>query len=473
MAKPIRKSGSKEYGATGTAIFHGIITAEEYNRRLQGRQALEAYDVMSRSDADVHAALEICKFPITAATWHIQSARTPEGDITPKDQEIADMVEFELMKNSVNFDDFLYQALDILDFGFSVFEYVPQYHLWQGNGIMGIEKLAFRKQTSILRWEQDDGKPGVHQQTVTGAYDIPWSNLVIFTNKKRGDNYEGISLLRYVYKDWDMKDKLTLVNAIALEKMSVGVPVIKDNPDSEIAANETDMDKAEESMQEFRTNEKGYIRTPKSVLIEMLDMRANSTKEVLPTLAYHRRSIYASVLATFMDLGGSSGSGAHSLSKDLTSLFLKSEEYIAKTIRAVINEQVIKPLVNANYSDLPNGYPELTNGNIGDDDITELSDAVQKFMSAGALTADAEMEDVVRGKLGFSPMPKELKDSYEERRTAKDQAAAALADPNNTIDPTKTKEPKQKDEPGNKTKAAIDAAHDAQRRVIEVIFDGD
>jgi phage gp29-like protein len=473
---PILRKPTREIGASGTIIQNGIISAEEYNRKLSGRQALLMYDIMSRSDADVHGILEVCKLPVLAASWDVQPAKNKDGQVEPKDQEAADFIKRELFHRNIDFDDLLYQALDMLDFGYSVFEKVYELTEWDGQPRLGLSKLAFRKQTTVYAWEIPGGAPGITQRTYNKTYSIPMEKLIVFTNKKRGDNYEGISLLRYVFKDWDMKDKLTLVNALALEKMAVGVPVISEREGA--TANQNDIDKAEEAMKEFRANDRGYIKTPKGVLVEMMDMKSNTTKDVLPTLQYHKRAIFSSVLATFLDLGGSSGSGSQSLSNDLTNLFFKSEEYIAKTLARVINQQLIKQICDLNYSPgtLPNGYPEVSYGSVADDDISDLATAIKNLMDAGAITADAQMEDVIRTKLGMPQMPEDTKRAYAENQKMKQDAAKLALQPDDDADDTDTDVgTKKKPAPAattkpDKTKAAITASQDAQRRMIEVIF---
>jgi hypothetical protein len=74
-----------------------------------------------------------------------------------------------------------------------------------------------------------------------------------------------------------------------------------------------------------------------------------------------------------MDLGGSSGSGAKSLSGDLTSFFMKAEEAVANVIVETIAEDLIHQLCDLNFSNMQNGYPKLTFGTIADDDVNTLA----------------------------------------------------------------------------------------------------
>jgi hypothetical protein len=50
-------------GKTGTLIFGGIITSEEYNLNLTGKLAVRVYDEMSRSDGTIHQALKLLNCP--------------------------------------------------------------------------------------------------------------------------------------------------------------------------------------------------------------------------------------------------------------------------------------------------------------------------------------------------------------------------------------------------------------------------
>lgn len=399
VATPSTKGYGKTDGQSGTHIFRGIITAEEYNRNLVGKLALRIYDIMRRSDATVHQALLVCKLPIMAADWSVEAASEDEAD-----QYAARFVQQELMERNVNFTAHVRQALGMLDFGYSVCEKTYELITFESQTRVGLKELGFRKQVSILRWETTDNKPGVTQQLVTEQVSIPMQKLIVYTNDKEGDNYEGISVLRYAYKDWDMKDKLGLVNAIALEKLAVGVPVLTRPAD----ADEAQIAKAREVLREFRANEEGYLEKPAGWDIEMLDMKANNTKDVIPTIHYHDRQIVRTVLAQFLELGSAEGSGSRSLSEDHSRLFEKALEAVAKTLQESIQEQLVKQLCDLNFSDLPNGYPKVKVGSVADDNVAVLSDAINKLVTAGAIRPDFAMEQRLRTTLHLPPLDEEL-----------------------------------------------------------------
>lgn len=416
MADPktatLPKDSSKETGVSGTLIYGGIITQEEYNRNLTGRLGNQKYEIMRRSDSTIRSTLQVCKLPILSTTWDIQPVQQEDGTITPEDKEKAAFIKRELMQRNVNWFKFIKQALTCFDFGFSLFEKVYEATEFEGKFRIGIKKLASRKQVSIYKWETADGQPGITQISGTVNVSIPREKLVLFTHDQEGENFEGTSLLRYVYKDWDIKDKLTIVNAIALERLGVGVPVVSakegQTPDP------GDEDDAIDTLKNMRANQSAYLKVPNTMTVEMLDLKGNSTKDVIPTLRYHDGRIMTSILARFMELGGDSGSGAQSLSKDLSSLFMKSEEAVAVEMVATVTDDIIKQLCDLNYVDNSSGYPKLSFGTIADDDNIALATALSGLMTAGAITPDAEIEDDLRGRFRLPLMSKEKKASYEE-----------------------------------------------------------
>lgn len=488
------KQAGKELGRTGTVIQAGQISSEEYNRDLTGLRALQNYEIMRRSDGIVHAALQLIKLPIRATSFSIKAATNPEGAIDDFDQEVADRINHELFDGEINFKDFTREALNFLDYGFSVFEIVYRLSEWHGQKYIGLQKLGSRKQTTIYAWETQEykgqafpsGIPGITQQLLTGdpaMISIPMQKLCVFVNDKEGDNYEGISVLRYAYKDWYIMDTLTVVNSIGIEKQAVGIPIIQPKEGATVSTPE--MDEAQEVAQNIRANEKSFARLPAGVDLQMLDMKANGTKEVIPTLEYHRRNIFTSILATFMDLGGSSGSGAQSLSKDLTAMFIKSELAVAETFTNAVNEQIIKRLCDLNYTTLPNGYPKLVIGNLSDTDPTQIATSVGSLSTASLITPDAELEDHLRTSLGLPKMPEKYRESYDIKHEAGieliknppteqagegDEADSKITKKAPEKDKKKLEDESKTTEKDAKKKAVRASAEDSSRKLIEVLF---
>ena len=99
-----------------------------------------------------------------------------------------------------------------------------------------------------------------------------------------------------------------------------------------------------------------------------------------------------------------------------------------------------------NFSDLPNGYPKLVFSNISDDDFKSIADATGSLMTAGAIHADAEIENRLRNMLSLPEMSEEMAENYED-----------LTKP--VADPTKSEDalPSDKKKPATENKNVDEA----------------
>lgn len=415
-----------EIGYSGTYNYHGYITAEEYNLQLVGKLGLQVYDTMRRSDATVHAALSVTKDPIIGADWMVEAASDDPVDI-----EIAEYVNRELFKRNIAYPDLIREALTALDFGHALFEKVYEITEFNGKPRIGLKAIKSRKQRSILRWaigQGDAEKPGVTQILQGGqSAEIPRAKLVYVINEREGENYEGISLLRFAYKHWKIKDAIEIMNAIALERMSVGIPILTKGVGG-VTVGEPELIKVRKALRAMRANEEGYIELPDGTTLAMLDMKAQSTKDNLPTIEHQNSQITLSVLAQFLMLGQTGGSGSRAVSADHSTLFMKSLEAVARTIQIPFQTDIVNSLVDLNYSNLKNGYPKLVYSDLSDDDASALGTAIASLKTAGAITMDPDLENRIRTMFGLPELTEEMYDNYAELH-------APVAAPNPDEDP--------------------------------------
>ena len=407
-----QRISSKEMGGSGTSIFSGMISDEEYNSVLSGKEGLRIYDQMRRSDATVGAALMSIKLPIRGAKWFIQPATNE-----PKDQEIADFVWACLMERmDITWDDFLRQALLMLDYGHMVFEKVFQIVEHEGKEYIGWKKFAPRLPKSIYKWQIGDanaGKEGITQILPDGRQvEIPMEKLIIFINQKEGDNWEGISVLRQAYKHWYFKDNFYKIDAMSFERQGLGIPIMK------LPAGYDDGDKmmAQTLLKNIRANEQQYLAIPAGWEFEMADMKGSSVRDPKNSILHHDRQITKSVLAQFLELGSTGGSGSRALSQDHSALFYESLKAVARQISDVINKYAIKQLVDMNFD--VEYYPELQFSSIGRVDFEELSTTLSDLVSAKVIIPDGGLEDFIREKFELPEVPEEKKEEREEMRKA-------------------------------------------------------
>jgi len=403
------KDASKELGYSGTLIFGGMITGEEYNNDLTGIRANRIYETMRRSDSTVRQALQIVKLPLLSTKWNVAPAKTFDDKIEEVAEEKQKFIYDQLFNGKVNFKNFIKSSLGCFDFGFSVFEKVLEAQQYEGQWMIGLAKLAHRKQRSIFQWETEDGEPGIYQMTGTQNASIPMDKLLVFSYDREGENYEGTSLLRYIYKDWDIKDKLVLINAMSLEKHGMGTPVITEKEG--LTATPIDRQNAIAALSNMRANNKAYLELPQTLGVEMLDMKSGTVKEILPSINYHDGRIMTGVLARFMEIGGASGTGSQGLATDLSSIFMKAEEAMADEIVSIVND-LIKELCDLNYSDMSEGYPTLTYGAIADDDNAALATSIAALVTSGAMKPDIDLDNNLRERFRVPMMSEEVREHY-------------------------------------------------------------
>lgn len=402
-------------GKSGVIIQNGVISREEYNKKLEGKRGLETYNEMRSSDGTVRAALMAVMLPILGAPWHVQ-----ERSDDPRDMLAQQIVQASLFEQ-ISFDDFARQALTFLPFGFSLFEQVFGVGDVEGRQYVLLNDMGFRKQTSLMRWIMETtNEPGITQTLQGGGKaEIPDIKLTRFTFEQEGDNYEGRSLLRAAYKHWYMKTEMELIDGMRHEKQGLGILKIR-TPNT---AKEEDKEVARDIAREQRGNESNYIEEEEGYSFDFMDMKARTTTDIVPSIQYHNRQILQSVLAQFLDIGSQGSSGSYSASGNQLDLFYKAEEAIAKEFREPINNTVIRNICDLNG--LAGHYPTLEYGRIDSDSVQILSEALNKLYTSGAITPDPDTEQYIREFLHLPPMTDEMIANYDEIRAKRKNPSVA------------------------------------------------
>lgn len=410
-----------KHGKTGTEILSGMIQ-EEYNNDLQFPDSVKIYDEMRRSDATVAAVLKALKNPLLSAEWDIQA-----GGETDKDKEIAAFVDKNIFEN-INFQDWLRQTLSYLDFGFMYFEKVFQVK----DGMIEWKEFAPRLPKAHYKWSIDgeewrDGHPaGITQQINsddegknTNYPTIPWEKLILFTNDREGNNYEGVSILRAAYKHYFYKDLGYKIQSVAAERFGVGMPVatVKNS------MGKPNRLKVEEFLKNIRSNEKSYgLLTDEVSKFEIMTPNGTGVgAQIEKMIEHHDKKLYDLILAGFLNLTSGDG-GSNALSKDQSSFFLRGLQSVADYIISVMNEQ-IKELVDMNYSGIE-AYPTLFVSEIGVTSMAENITAIGTAVDKGLIDITVEDKMAFRQILKLPTLSKDdIIAAAEEAQAAKDKAA--------------------------------------------------
>lgn len=386
-------------GSSGTEIYSGYYS-EEYLNQLRGPQAADVWDQVRRSDAKIRMCLKAVKAPILGAQWGVRAAGQED-----KQKLQADLVEHILFHDlPQSFTQQLQEILTFLDFGFSVFEVI--HGIQVGHQKFGnyntIKKIAWRSARTIERWNLDK-QTGQLKSVSQYAYgdlqklvDIPAEFLVVFTNEKEGDNYEGISALRACYGPWKRKNTYQKLMAIGIEKYAVPTPIMEVPTGKE---NTTEYNNAKLMMEKYVSHEKNYFMVAEGWKLSFGNPSNFDASKIQDAIVRENAEIASAFLVSFLELGQQQ-SGSWALSNDLSDFALLSIQYVADYICEIINGTIIKQIVDMNFGP-QESYPELFCAGIKDKPGKEFAEILKLLVDGKVINPDAHLEDEIREKYGL------------------------------------------------------------------------
>jgi hypothetical protein len=397
-----------EYGATGTPVSGVVIGADDYNRELQGKNAIVTYDKMRRGDAQVAAVLKMVKLPLMGADWDFVPPE--DGDAT--DEEIAAYCKSVLIDAGALKDGWPYTLRHILlffDFGYTVLEKV-----WEvgPDGKLRYHRLAPRLAPSIEQFRIDAAtgdlaeivqravKNGVEQELV-----IPAEYAAVFVHEREGDNYNGISLLRPIFKHWYYKDQLYNIDAIGHERLGVGIPMAE-LEDGAPRGNK-EMAATEEVLEGIRSHHRSYIIAVPHVRFKLLQSQKENTS-LMKSVEHHDVMIARAVLAPFLNVGQAQH-GTRSSTVELADVFFNSLEAVATSMANDAHAQIVKPLCDLNWPMEGRKYPRLVARNIRNVDPQLLAETLKAAVEPGVLTVTDDIENMFREVMGWDPLPESMR----------------------------------------------------------------
>lgn len=398
------------WGKSGTEINSGFFD-EEYLQKLQGLRGQELWDEMKRSDGQIRMLLNVVKSPILRAKWFVNAVDESDEEIFIK--EFCEFVLFSDIASPCGLKrktwmQFLEEALDSVDSGFALFEIqnkVVRNHSKYGDYI-GLKDIAWRSPKTIEEWDLNyDGTINYVRQASQGDLDVdvkmPGKFLMPITINKVGDNYEGISALRFVYGNFFRKSLLRHLEGVGYERGILGVPlgtIPKDKTDKtqEITA-------FENMLSLFTSHEQSFLTKPEGWDIENFKIDFDG-ESLLKAIENENKEMSKAFLANFMELGMSSGSGgSFALGSDLSDIFLSAIEIYAKKITEAVNNRIIRQVVDAKFGKR-DVYPTLDFSGINDKAGKEQSEILKNLAESGFIDpTDSRMKAWVHNRFGFIP----------------------------------------------------------------------
>lgn len=403
-------STARELGRIGQKRYGGFFY-EEFLKELQGRKGIETYREMADNDDVIGAILFAVEMLIRQATWSVQP-----GGPEAADQEAAEFVESCMYDMQDTWTDTISEVLSFLTYGWSYHEIVYKRRCGKNSDarlnskyddkLIGWAKLPIRAQETLYQWEYDDSDNliGMTQQPPPdfGTFTIPIEKALLFRTKSRKNNPEGRSILRNAYRPWYFKRRIQEIEGIGIERDLAGFPVLKapegmniwDEDDPDMVAIRSGM---EAIVKNVRRDSTEGLALPYGWEFSLVSTGGRRQFDTNAIIERYDTRMAMTVLADFIFLGHQSV-GSFALSDNKTELFAMAIGAYLDIICETFNNQAIPRLINLNgehFSKITD-YPELTHGDIEDEDIEKLAAFIKDMTGVGVLTPDNQLEDYVR-----------------------------------------------------------------------------
>jgi phage gp29-like protein len=395
---------------------------------LLTRKGYQIYREM-RSDDQVKACLWFKKLLVTGRAWEIQ----PYGgkDAKEEDKKIAEFIE-KALKDRVNMNRIVREALSALDFGFSVGEIIWEVtddpNIAEGGPKIVMKDVKFRD-PEWLKIDVDvhGNIMGFRQQTgympVLGEIEIPADKVLHFAYQSEFQNHYGVSDLRAAYAAWWSKKFVSQFWNIFLERFGQPMMMMKypmgASPELKAALQSILLG----------LSTKTDILVPEGVAVELIEATRAGTAAYGDALTYYDVRISRAILVpALLGMGVDVKRGSDSQSRLHLRVLMKVVNDLSTDLAYAINKSIINKMVDFNFD--TDRYPQFVFQDYGEYEAVEIADAIREMFNSGILDLDQEDINYARSILGL-PLRREG-DEDEVLRSMPPPLGTSPNDPNAT-----------------------------------------
>lgn len=422
MDQDIILSPLGERGQSGLRRFSGYIR-EEFLTELQGRRGVETYKQMINNDDVVGAILFAIEMLIRQVEWTVELPPDPQ----PVDRERGAFLESCFADMDYPWLHYLSEILSFLGYGWSFHETVykvrrgkmsdPRLHSRFDDGLIGWRGFPIRGQDSLLQWEYASDSfdqligftqlPAPSYRRVT----IPMDKGALFRPFAHKNNPEGRSILRNAYKSYYMKNFLTNIEGVGVERDLAGMPVLY-VPPRIMDPNASDSDKAlYQELQRIvvnlkRDEQEGIIlpaaydkNNNKMYELQLLSTGGSRQVDTNAIIERYDRRIAMTVLADFLFIGHQA-TGSYALIDNKTEIFAVAIGSFVDVVQDVFNRKLIPQLWEKNGWDTER-MPRWIHGDIESPNLERLGNYVSQLAGSGVQLFDRKTEEFLRRAAGL------------------------------------------------------------------------
>lgn len=392
-----------------------------------GKKGIKKYTEMSR-DEQIKAGIFAKQLAVVAPGWEVVPPPDHETDAEKTaDEEMVDFLKMTFNDMDGSFDTKLLEMLTALTYGFSIGEKV----FWlidygQFDGKIGLKNIKFRNPEGFeFRSDPFGNLPpdGVLQ----ALRPLPRDKFVIYSYRKKFDNFYGDSDLRECYRAFWCKDNLLKFMMITMERYGEPVWVFT----VEGTTPKANLMTLENFMRDIQS--KSGILLPANIKADPKHPAPEAGRGYIPVLEYLdgliRSALQMPSLIGFSATQSHTGSLARAQTERES--FDMVMQYIRHDVEANLNEQVVKQLIDFNFEVTDSKYPIFRFKELDQEQKQAQFEEYIKALSSKALTKTRDDEDYFRDRLEIPALPPDYPVAGEvtaEMQKQQDAQAQALRD---------------------------------------------
>lgn len=390
---------------------------------LVGRRGLDIYSRMS-TDEQVKAVLNFKRDAITARGW-VFTFRD-ETPLSEMEQAFRRRLFVEILKRMRgSFSDALNAIMTGRAYGFSISEKVYgeitlDGKLWPAiNQVLGRDPLSFRFYTdeygTLQKIEQVAHRAGV--------IEVDRRVVIHYVHAPEWDHIYGRSDLREAYRSWYIKDEVSKLWPMYLERFAGGF--LHAAQDAQAPLSASDLAALRDAL--ARAKSLGAIVTPPGVTLNVIHPPGNADMYER-ALQYHDLAIAKALLVpNLLGISHSGGVGAYAQSQTQLEAFYWTLNADAARLEECLNEQLFRDLGDQAWGD--GEYPEFRFKPASLEHVKWVAQAWQQLLTAKAVVPTEEDEAYLRAMLEMPPRDEEstVLENPVEKEQREQVAAAAMA----------------------------------------------
>ena len=422
--RPQRYADLHGRGITGTRLSGGTISGYESNPSLTDPAAWAQICIdMMRTDPIIRRSWSILKQTLLSASYRWESA-DPDSELANELARYANEawgLDGYSGHMSVPWETQLQYLFEFIPVGYRYAECIYKIERGERGVQVWLDRFADREPTSHYKWLTEDQQNllGVIQNTVSGVSPepIPSDKMLLLTLGFTGSNWAGNGgYLRPCHYYYRAKQRSMNLLMMGVERWASPTPVVKVDMEQAERMGLTEaelsaaVDEAEQQAAAYVAHETSYLVTSPAIEFEAYG-GANSGMSSAMALDVIREcdsQITNAFLANMMQLGSvGTDTGSRAVGQVHESFFRRSALNLVQLVCEAVGGidraggGIIHRLIKFNYGEVNHAYlPRLVHSGLDVDALSENLQQLSTLVSSGILTPDAQLETMVRDRIG-------------------------------------------------------------------------